>query len=236
MAERQKHNALELTAAFFCTENVHQRKVGHECAYQSGQSGHPSTYQQDGWSPVQGLITITTEYCRGSEYRSRLPIEGIPRQQQLETETLGGGPNREHFETVLCGSVHGPSEHAKTGLCELETRPTCNDGRCIQPVMEQSETICVSTILPDREVPGEDSKGSGHIGVDNTDMADTNVIPEIIRNGSGGSNISPADDQSPTHRNKTDVEGLRYSLIARRLSDDSSALFLVTETQDTIRL
>ena len=108
----------------------------------------------------------------------------------MKIETSGGEPNREQFGDLLCGSVCGSAEHAKTRLCELETRSTCNDSRCIQSLMERSETICVSTLLHDRKVSGQESEGPGHVGIDHTDMADTNVVPEITGNGTGGSNIA----------------------------------------------
>ena len=94
---------------------------------------------------------------------------------------------------------------------------------------------------------GQDTKGPGHIGVDHTDMADTNVVPNIIGNGGGGSSniatsISGSEDepiwrQSSSHRDKaTDVggmEGLRDRLIARGLLEDSLALFVQSRRPGT---
>ena len=264
MAESEKHiNALELTAAYFALKaftkdnsdmHVHLRVDNRATQAQINKMGGPRSQglleiTKEIWHYcLSRNITITAEYLPGAlnveaDYQSRVFMDSS--NWKLKHQVVSQIENNLGTCSVR-GSVCGSAEHAKTRLCELETRSSCNDSRCIQSVMERSERICVSTFLHDREVSGQDSEGPGHIGVDHTDMADTNVVSKIIGNGSGGSNIAtsisgsadePIGRQSPSHRDKTTdvggMEGLRDRLIARGLSEDSSALFLQSRRPGT---
>ena len=175
-----------------------------------------------------------------------MPIQGLYGRQQLAAKTSSSAPDREHTGHLCGRSFCRSAEHSQGEICQLETRSPCDDGGHIQLVMEKPGSICISPILPNREVLIKDSQGPSNSDSYHTDMADANLVSKAVGNGSGNTDFTstisrpvdrPRAEQPPTHRNQTadvgGMENLRDRLIAMGLSADSSALFLQSRRPGT---
>ena len=73
-------------------------------------------------------------------------------------------------------------------LYELETRPLCNGNRCIHSQLDRLPGLCVSTILPNREVSTEDLSRESNNSFNCPSLANSSVVPPATRD------VSPVTD------------------------------------------
>ena len=64
--------------------------------------------------------------------------------------------------------------------CRLETRYIGSGNRLIPNALAESSGICFPTILPNRQLPYENTEGTSRDGDDNTTVASPDLVPHVI--------------------------------------------------------
>ena len=77
-------------------------------------------------------------------------------------------------------------EHTTESVCELEARPISEgDGRILIHVDGGSD-VCISPVLSGKQMPREVGQGQGGVGVNNADMAHSDMVSRVIGDVGGG--------------------------------------------------
>ena len=77
-------------------------------------------------------------------------------------------------------SVCRQTELSIENICELETRSIGSGNRRIPNALAESAGICFPTILPNRQLPCENTEGTSRDRDDNTTVASPNLVPHVI--------------------------------------------------------
>ena len=172
--------------AIICEEQgVHPRSS------ENGQHYSPNAYQQDGGHQI--TITNTndeiplgilldeedTPHSRISpgkqEQDSRCPVTTIQRLEQLETRSTTVHGTQQSVGTTGNGFVCRQTECPDHKILQLETRPAGSRYRRF-PLAVEREVLCISSVLPDRQMPYESEEGTDRVGLDRSSMAGPTLV------------------------------------------------------------
>ena len=128
--------------------------------------------------PSQPRQPHCTTYPRGSQYSSRLGIEGLSGLKRLKTQSAGFCGPQQTLGSPKDRPVCKPLDQATSQSCELETGPRGLGNRCIHPRLEPMEGVCLSPFFVDRSLlqASPSTTGCG-IGDCNTSLASTSMVP-----------------------------------------------------------
>ena len=162
---------------FFCNKMLCKIQDKHSHSAFHGQCDSCYLHQQDGGNQIpcpslsvsRPLAMVPTEadnsvchtYSRDSECECRqgvvvspglLGLEALPSSVPSPSEEMGSSRYR---------PVCIPSDKPAASLCELEARPPIRSSGCLLPPVEQGQGLCLSPILPFRQVPQSSSETAG---------------------------------------------------------------------------
>ena len=102
--------------------------------------------------PSEKHHSSSTSHPRDPKCQSRFEFESTPRLLRLETLPISVSGSVVPLGTLRSRSICLTSNSSASPICELETRPTCRGSRCLLSSVVRSEGLCLSPILPDRQV------------------------------------------------------------------------------------
>ena len=245
-----------------CCDGIHETQIPQPCSPMHGQCNGSSLCEQEGGDtiivgptrnerdmailPCQEDHSYSRASARQIEYGGGFPIP-LPAGQQL----LEAGPTTVQDAESAVGpttyrSVCRPSDDTATNICELETGPgSPNDGCLLMRVAGQDD-VCLSTILPDQQMPGEAGQRPRGDGINHTHMAHTGMVPTVA------DQTVRHPDIVTTIRPTTDLPGRRSASISedgtvtaggledqwqegpdRALSEDTAAMLLRSRRDGT---
>jgi integrase len=158
--------------------------------------------------------------------RKRLEAEreGVPKDQQ----SFGPLPNR-----FVCK----PNEQTDTDVYELESRPGGSWKRRLDDIVERASRVCFPTILPHRQMPGENQEGGSRVGPHHSGMADATVVCSDLATDDTDADHSTQRQRSPgitlgriasfdskRHTSISGMEDFRQRKQMQGLSEDAAAL------------
>ena len=264
-SEQKMHiNCLELTAAFFCSESIHKNIEIQTCPPSSRQYYNSGSNKQNGGgghkvkssvtdnTTVVGLLSTEHDhsYCRtltrGTECDRRQGVESIPRFEQLGVEQTHFSPDRRVLGSHRGRSICGQIDRAKTQICQLESRSRSTGSRCSDIKLGSNSGVCLPSILPNRQVLGENKERSSisdsrHSSVAkpamvlaNTDIVDrpSNFIAtneRVVEVASRG-NLSAINNRAIS---VSRMETLRQRLKTEGFSEESADLLLESRRAGT---
>ena len=128
---------------------------------------------------------------RDSECRCRSKIPCSAGFQQLETKSINIPSAHEGLGAFSNGFICQQTQCSGSEVCQLETGSICSGNRCSSPAMGEKEPICISPLLTDSLVSWECGEGqrSNATGDHNTNMADSAMVCNSVRNVIGGTNF-----------------------------------------------
>ena len=173
----------------------------------------PSTFQA---SRIQGQIRLEAMPSCLSGYLSQV-------------WTTGSGPF--HFTAIS----------STTTVCQLETRPSSDDNRCLHDGLVTDSRLCQPALEPGGESPGPDPSSTSQSGLDSARLEGTTMVCSFTGNASqnsppdcqqGGSNPSNPRERSPGHYSTTSRVGyLRERYRNHQLSEKATELLLASWRQ-----
>ena len=131
--------------------------------------------------PGEESVAVSRVPARCRQLHCRPGVQKNPVISRVETE--GGGVSADNGINggVLCGPIRFPGQCSAETVCELETRSQRNGNRCPTNIMERVEGICVSTLLPHRQMPEESQGRQGILGAGSPNME----IPALVPGSTG---------------------------------------------------
>ena len=141
---------------------------------------------------------------------------------QVEAEQGSFSPHNQHNGPLQFGSVCNTPESPAQTVRQLETGTVCSSHRCPDTQLERQRSLCLPTILPDREMSAEGARGGGNVATHGTHMEYTAMVPSASR---------PADSSPSTVSVKSDLltdpfnqsyPGNDLQLAAWRISGDNT--------------
>ena len=180
-------------------------------------------------------------YCRASawetEYNSRRSIPQFCGCQQLEIGRDNIPEHQSSMGSIHSGSICRSSEHPTEQICQLETRPQCDQSRCISDELGRGKRICVPPILFDQSSSGEDQQGRLHSSGNSASMAGAGVVSTVVEDGSGSTDFIATDSQNAYFSQRRasspdvggeiatgSVEGVRGNLIDSQVSSEAQSI------------
>ena len=163
----------------------------HPCSPEDGQHYSPNAYQQDGGHQI--TITNTNDKIplgilldeedtphsrispRKQEQDSRCPVTTIRRLEQLETRSTTVHCTQQSMGTTGNRFVCRQTECPDHKILQLETRPAGSRYRRF-PLAVKQEVLCISSVLPDRQMPYESQEGTDRSGLDRSSMAGPTLV------------------------------------------------------------
>ena len=170
------HKLSRIKSGNFCSESIHKNIEIQTCPPSSRQYYNSGSNKQNGGHKVKSSATdnttvvglLSTEhdhsYCRtltrGTECDRRQGVESIPRFEQLGVEQTNFSPDRRVLGSHRGGSICGQIDRTKPQICQLETRSRSTGSRCSDVKLGSHSGVCLPSILPNRQVLGENKERS----------------------------------------------------------------------------
>ena len=246
----------------FCSEGFCETKedTTHTCEIRQYSSG--GKYQQNGGNQIKRpvecdkgsmvFLSIQTDHNYsgtppGSEKPGGRPtVTRISGLQQLEAEPEHFQGTKQDMGTSGVGSFCRSPEQTDNEICELESRSRSPDNGCFLDPMEGSSSVCISTILLNREMFGQNSErrgnsGDGHSSVEHSTLVqqtdpDDIRSPQIVST-SGEHAGRPTRGETPIDRESDPTNGgmahLRQSWNAEGFSEAACDLLGKSRRQGT---
>ena len=173
---------------------------------------------QDGLGTLHGAKhlahsrTLTGDLqCRG-----RQGLQSVRGLERLEIEPPDFQSDRKQVRGARYRLVCQPSQCAQTKICELETRPRCNELRCIRNDLEQNKGIRFPPVLSIGAVLSQSNTGQSNVNNDSTGVAKPTMVPMSVDTASGGAHLASPNvelaqkctrGEAPTHIESVNVPG-----------------------------
>ena len=260
--EGTTHQCVGIDGSDVCPESLYQERPKYPCSFSGRQSTHISADKQDGGSQIREtslgdrtdveLLPAEQDhnYCRTypwyKKHSGRPPISELHRQQQLEISCGDPEGSREVVRHDNSRPICGQTECPKTTICQLETRPRSNGGRCFCDIMDDEGSICLPPVQPHREMSGKSPKRQGHASIGDTHMADPAMVSDDSTDEYSDSDFiarstrsltGPSGTLSPVNHSKTaatsGVESLRQRFTSKGISTNAANLLLRSRRQGT---
>ena len=192
-------------------KSVHQNLHEQTCAHQSRQQDDCRKHQQEGRHQIQeaagssepdlGVLSIQNDHSYGrisagkGQPGSGLSIPPLQRQQQLAAQ-YRVVPDIERdvgtfHDRPLCRQV----EQTTTEVCQLETRPGSRSDRCVHHSVGPSGKLRVSTVLHDKQMPGQATTRTKPSRDNHANLANATVVRQTAANGNRLTNFAAADGE-----------------------------------------
>ena len=161
----------------FCNKMLCKRQDQHSHSAFHGQCDSSYLHQQDGGNKIpcpslfvsRPLAMVPTEadnsFCcthsRNSECECRQGVSVSPGLLRLETLPRSVPSPSEQVGSSRYRPVRILPDKPAASLCELEAGPSIRSSGCLLPPVEQGQGLCLSPILPFRQVPQSSSETAG---------------------------------------------------------------------------
>ena len=187
----------------------------------TSQNRQYSSRSQDGGSPLQaplqpgtggvGLVpmprsnNLSRTPTRFNEPTSRQGIQDNIRFLRMGSGHADLPESNGDQRSMHSGSFCLTPFSKATNILQLEIRPGSNSSECAHTALEDGEGVCLSTLLPDRQMSYQDQIRRDPVGpTDHAFMEITNLVSTPPRNVSGITSSSPQQQQT-SHEPRRDV-------------------------------
>ena len=182
-----------------CSESIHSRETEYSLSSETGQQILCCSDKQNGGNKITTIVRssefsmelLSAErdhpYCRtsarGDEHNSRSTIKSVHRLEQLAVEDRVFPGDQQSLGAAGNRSLRRPPERTAGEICQLETRSRSSSGGLILNELARPEGIRFSSILPDRQMFGQNQEREMHDGYDNSDLASPDMVSTTIEHG-----------------------------------------------------
>lgn len=221
----------------FCHQSLHERSASdpstlEDRQYNNGESNHengvnkvPEPVPEDCRS-VELLHPEKHNSQSGASARSaqcdcRLRIKVFQDSSNWKLDEKNISSNKPDLGHSRSGPVCRQDECATSQIHQLEARPNSHGNPCIYSEMEQHDRVCVSPILPDKQVSSKDKERTSTDHPNRTPMARPTMVWDTASDGNRGPNPSTSHGkhlESPRGGSHPLMEMGSLSLAAWRVS------------------
>ena len=189
--------------------------------------------------PAERHHAFSRTFTRSVECESRSGVTGKRGQFRLEAESNIFSESDVTVRSMSGGPICFLSQCPVGILHELETRSWFNTNRCSQSAMDKPEGVCLSPVLPDRQVPVKNT--APRAGFDSASLANPAMVSStegviVLRGDSSSSPFKPTakcvGGTPPPFgaglTNPSRVACVRANLKNKGISEQASALILAS--------
>ena len=192
--ESTSHKCAGNESSNVCHSGFH--KIDGKCTHphSSGQHDDSGQHKQNGQHIIRAadngnkrvVELLSTELdhtysrvpTRETESTSRFSVKDIFGREQLEIEPGNFSAVDENLGAVSDRSVRRPEQCTAGKVRQLETGPIGRSDRCFHTEMDK-ESVPISTVLHDRQMPGKSTTGQSGGGDNNAGLVHATMVCEI---------------------------------------------------------
>ena len=179
-----------------CHKNLHEGQEEHPCPPQDGQHNCHSIYKPDGRHKVPDSITGSLRPVALVTLARDNSVSGTPPRctelqsgRRIQYTTIIGRVDAREFDLsqhhtdsgpLLGGSLRHSSQQSTEEACQLAPRPICDSKGCLYYVVAGGGRVCISPVLPNRQMPAENPPRGVHSGTGNPCVGRPALVPGPI--------------------------------------------------------
>ena len=191
--ESSPHQCTGAESGGFCSQDLCFVREEHTCSPTNGQQDSSILYQQDGRNqilrpgstslPTVAMVSPERDYNfsgvppRCGQLCSGPGVTPPPVISRVETEQTSPSSCNQDNGELQHRSVCNTSEQSTQAVRQLETGPIHHSHRRNDTQLEGQRSVCLSTILPDREMSTEGGGGEGDTDTHSTYVEYAALVP-----------------------------------------------------------